>query len=97
MARVKDSQQRTERTSRADSITGKIKAVVAAESGEFDLNDVRARLKEQYGIEDANSTTISGVLIKMRRRGEIEMVSPGSGRSPNIFRRQAATELRAVG
>ena len=74
-----------------ENVSGAVRAVVEGLSGDFTADDVHRGLKDHGLLEGKTVKRISltNTLHRLHRRGELEVVRKGQGRTPGLYRKKA--------
>jgi len=73
---------------RVFSNMGFLRDTVSKLSGDFTLEDVSNALKASYPDRPVNPRSLSTMLSRLSKRGEIETVSPGYGHKRAVYRKK---------
>lgn len=67
-----------------------VRQVINHMDGEFTIHDVREKIIETYPTQADNIkiTSISGVLIRLAKKGKLDVAYEGGGSSPKTYRRK---------
>lgn len=74
-----------------ENVSGAVRIVVEGLSGEFSADDVKRGLKDHGMLEgkEVRRISITNTLHRLFRRGELEVVRKGQGRTPGLYRKKA--------
>lgn len=67
-----------------------IRQAVEQQTGAFTVQDIYLSVKNAAPGKPVNRNTLSGAMWKLLSKKEIEVVEPGSGRKPNLYKRKVS-------